>query len=936
MHWTRRRPKWPYSVALGLLLTLTFIAPWAWRHSRAAKPKAPPGPSPHVVKKSLPSAATGDKARATEAAAFEAAPALPPLAAGREPMLAGPMVEADDYVAVDEPLMPSPLTPMASATKESCMHRPASPAPEELAQEPVDEPPGPNASVAPTPSLPTAFTVESLAKVRQAIMAAVEQAREAHAQATSQQAITATPIAASSSVTFSSPPQVKVESEHDRLAMIPYRTASAAPEVAPQPTPASQAAAPVTAEPSRPVITPQAPLRHRPTALMAQLEALSGRAGEAWAEQVLASLDELTRETADTTRDWTPTVQELRRLSEQGFSDALMVKDAAEQTAWIRADRALDRRLPVWALLLDRQLMTQGPNPGRSPDDNAGLIQAIENVTALTSKAPEGNSWRAYLRLDDLAGLTSVGGDDHAEARRAAARDVLIRMSDPWLTRPQQEFIAKAEVVALGEELRPWATGEASLDTLAAFVERFESTNSLRDADAIAELRLRMKWSADERLQALAEELNRNYRNANVRVAFSGELMNRMIPPQTPVEAPVRSHIAGTDVRGRSLTETEIKVRLLPDPKVWRLGLEVHGQVNTRTVSQTWPARVCNCSRADYEARKLVLINRFGLHVYPAEAHAEGDTSLVGVDSSLSPVPIIGAIVENAAREQSRQSRSQAVAEMRAKIEREACGRMDAEAGEKLVRLEQRVQEKVLTPLARLGLRPEPIDMNTSDQRATMRLRLAGEQQLAAYTPRPSAPSDSLASVQLHESVFNNAAQGLGLDGRRMTAPELYAVLTNKLRRPPDKEPDDLPRAAKVEFAAHDAVRIMCREDRIELILNIVELRHGRDSIRGVGVHAFFRPVVDGLDIKLVRDGTLQFDGAHLRTGPRVVLHSVFGKLLPKDQEIPLLMAKLAEDPRFAGLMVTQLVIDDGWVAMSVGPTLPNRTAWRTRGAEMR
>ena len=63
-----------------------------------------------------------------------------------------------------------------------------------------------------------------------------------------------------------------------------------------------------------------------------------------------------------------------------------------------------------------------------------------------------------------------------------------------------------------------------------------------------------------------------------------------------------------------------------------------------------------------------------------------------------------------------------------------------------------------------------------------------------------------------------------------------------------------------------------------------------------------------------------------------MVLHSVFGKLLPKDQEMPVLAAKLSEDPRFAGLMVTQLVIDDGWLALSVGPATPERTAWRTRG----
>jgi hypothetical protein len=34
--------------------------------------------------------------------------------------------------------------------------------------------------------------------------------------------------------------------------------------------------------------------------------------------------------------------------------------------------------------------------------------------------------------------------------------------------------------------------------------------------------------------------------------------------------------------------------------------------------------------------------------------------------------------------------------------------------------------------------------------------------------------------------------------------------------------------------------------------------------------------------------------------------------------------------------MVTQLVIDDGWVAVSIGPALPHRTAWRTRTVDLK
>ena len=66
-----------------------------------------------------------------------------------------------------------------------------------------------------------------------------------------------------------------------------------------------------------------------------------------------------------------------------------------------------------------------------------------------------------------------------------------------------------------------------------------------------------------------------------------------------------------------------------------------------------------------------------------------------------------------------------------------------------------------------------------------------------------------------------------------------------------------------------------------------------------------------------------------------MVLHSVIGKLLVKDQEIKLLNADLMTDPRLTGLMVTQLVIEDGWIGLALGPAHPRRTAWQAPRPEV-
>ena len=58
--------------------------------------------------------------------------------------------------------------------------------------------------------------------------------------------------------------------------------------------------------------------------------------------------------------------------------------------------------------------------------------------------------------------------------------------------------------------------------------------------------------------------------------------------------------------------------------------------------------------------------------------------------------------------------------------------------------------------------------MKSTPERVVARVRVAGDDQLGSHTPRPRALSDSLASVQVHETAMTNLAVTLGLDGKRL------------------------------------------------------------------------------------------------------------------------------------------------------------------------
>ena len=187
---------------------------------------------------------------------------------------------------------------------------------------------------------------------------------------------------------------------------------------------------------------------------------------------------------------------------------------------------------------------------------------------------------------------------------------------------------------------------------------------------------------------------------------------------------------------------------------------------------------------------------------------------------------------------------------------------MDHEADTKLHKLEERFTNNILEPFGQLALSAEPVDMFTTADRAVMQLRLANLDQLAAHTPRPSAPADSVVSMQLHETALNNALAGLELEGRRFSLARVARFLAAKLGRDDEaRRRTDLPARAKIEFAVHDAIHVSFIEDRLELVLNFRELGHGRDKIQNFQVHAYYRPQLDGLAVMMVRDETLQFSG---------------------------------------------------------------------------
>jgi len=131
-------------------------------------------------------------------------------------------------------------------------------------------------------------------------------------------------------------------------------------------------------------------------------------------------------------------------------------------------------------------------------------------------------------------------------------------------------------------------------------------------------------------------------------------------------------------------------------------------------------------------------------------------------------------------------------------------------------------------------------------------------------------------------------------------------------------------------FAQEDAVQFHIDRGRLELTLSLAAMEQDGRQVRDIIVHAYYVPVVNGLRAELVRDGSLGIEG-RLSSADRARLHNVFNSVLPPDRRLPIVQLENPDDPRLSGLMITQLVLEDGWLGLAVGPAENERVAERSR-----
>lgn len=701
---------------------------------------------------------------------------------------------------------------------------------------------------------------------------------------------------------------VRVSSPGDRLAMRSSRPERPKMEKMELPSDPSAEAAPApSAEPDEPGWSP-------PQTLLARLDELAAQEATAdWAAAAARDIRALVA--APYAPESAALLDSLDGATRRGRELAKSPPAASLQTELLRAVYGLRRRLDVWRLVHDARRNQMAPLALRPGERQ--LSRSLAELAASIDGGEIGQSWRAYLLLDSLRATLDRGPLASEREQRELARRVLDRIAAARRSEAHRQFVAQEPIVELDAALRAWSAAPVEASELIAHLERYEASGAASAARRVAEDCRSLRWSPKAEHHELARQLERHYRNANLRIAVTDEFLNHCLPRQPLVRSRIDDRILGAKVRGESATSTRLRIRLLPGRGRLRVGMQAMGLVQSDTSSSSGPAVFYSRGRTQYVAEKVIDFSRAGLRLWPAVAEARAANNLLNFNTDFDEVPLFGSLARSVILFEHDDVHADALREMEWRVAQTARQRMDREADRKIRAAAKRFETKILDRLERLALRPEPLELQTTDERLVTRLRLAADDQLAAHTPRPRALSNSLASLQLHASVLNNVIEQFDLRGQTFELAELYRHLGERLdvELPP---PDDLPPDTTVTFAAKNPILVRLRDGRVQITLSIVQIAQPRRRYRYFRVHAFYRPEIDGMTVQLVRDESIRLAGRDLGFGDQLVLRSVFSKVFSKHRPLTLIPSQAAADPRLAGLAINQFDIEDGWIGVSI------------------
>ncbi|TWT50598.1 hypothetical protein Pla22_33410 [Rubripirellula amarantea] len=649
-----------------------------------------------------------------------------------------------------------------------------------------------------------------------------------------------------------------------------------------------------------------------------------------WTDRIVTSVESLQLLTRLGDPAAAELIEQLETYALDGLRSAELVKDRDTQMNMLRVAHALNRRVSVWKPISELNQASDSNRHGivwkSSEASPSSVHAAIAAVRRDVAASEDRQTWADYLLLEDLDRAALNATMD----RSVVAQRVLSRLDWHALDSDQLLWLSRPSVQRLADAIRPWTAQAIDYAELLRQIERQESDAIDLAAIDIAGSVQTLRFADRDHARNVAGSLNTHYRNANVRLAMSEAMLNRLLPSVEPKTVPVRTQVLGSQVRGISQIKSDLQVSLNPTAQHWSLNLQTLGNVSSLTTGKSGPVAIRTSGSSDFVANAPILVTREGVTLGNVAVDVRGRTKLRGIRSQYDGWPLVGALVRSYANNKFDSMKPASSRIVSNQIRSQVASEVDTKLDEQVDIASEKLSKMVLGPLGRMKLDPQVIDMQTTEQRLVARYRLAGDWQLAAFTPRPRAPRTSLMSVQAHQSAINNTLEQLVPREEPMSISDV-AVHAADMFGQSIEIPADVPDDVVIQFARTRPITVEVEDGKMWITLRVTKLKRG-ESLRLTNfiVRALYRPEANGLQASLVRDGHLRISGPNMSMRERLPVRAIFNKVLSADRPLPLTLPALVQHPSMEGLAISQMELRDGWIAIAVSEHNEPKVAWNT------
>jgi hypothetical protein len=527
------------------------------------------------------------------------------------------------------------------------------------------------------------------------------------------------------------------------------------------------------------------------------------------------------------------------------------IEDPAQRTYMTVVAERLHRRVDLFLALLDAFAVdASAVQQSYLASSYTQASTALSQLTGQLSRMRNNEAWFAYIEAPALeAALNSQGADP-------AALEVITRVHEKLASRHrlpdvQASFLSRAMFVNVETALAGVISasnmpqGLSYTDTLRAMAtelvaatEQYQTEMSSASSANIRRIVSQWKMVAVDGGASLADYINRNYFNYNVRIAMSEGLMERIVNERRREGDRINQKQDCITINGRQCTTTDVSVDFRPCEDSAKFTIVLNGRVGTNVTADVACIEIyadgCHC----FHAEKDVCFDGFDFCLSRCRVGARANNRITGANS---PVPLLGRCVEsfavNAAEDRNDETNDQIESQIRSQV----CTQLNRELNRQFNDAPYRIEDEFYGPLREHGLMPETIRLSSTEDMLTVRARVMEPHEAAGSIPTltPAVPAAGLV-LQVHESTMNNAMDRMELAGRVMTETELQEEIEHRLSDLLNKEVDlpdpvteegEEPEVNTFVFAEEDPMRFVLEDNTVNIILRTGLLREDGSEI---------------------------------------------------------------------------------------------------------